>query len=130
MVQVDRAILIDMDQRACLVEGGHGEGNAELDRRQRDALADDAACAVEVEDRRAPGLVIGTLFQFVDQFGDDVVGHRLVVGRDVAPVGLVAIEIALADFQRILAERIGDLLDHPFAADHALRPAEAAIGRV
>ena len=42
MVQVDRAVLIDMHQRARLVEGGHGEGDAEFHRRQRDALADDS----------------------------------------------------------------------------------------
>ena len=41
-----------------------------------------------------------------------------------------AVEIGLADLERILAERVGDLLDPALAADHALRPTEAAEGGV
>ena len=39
VVEVDRAVAIDVHQRAGLVVPGRGEGDAELDRRQRDALA-------------------------------------------------------------------------------------------
>ena len=39
-----------MDQRAGLVEMGEREGDAELHRRQREALLQDRACRVEVGD--------------------------------------------------------------------------------
>ena len=55
---------------------------------------------------------------------DDVVLDRLVVGGHIAVC--CAIEIALADIERILAERERHLVDHPLRADHALRSAEAA----
>jgi hypothetical protein len=55
---------------------------------------------------------------------DDVVGHFLVVGRDV--VGFGAIEVGLADLERILAQGIGDVLDPALGREHALRTAEAA----
>ena len=42
MVQVDRAVGIDVHQRAGLVQVGGGEADAELDRRQREALLEDA----------------------------------------------------------------------------------------
>ena len=50
------------------------------------------------------------------------------IGREIAP--FAAVEIQLADFERVLAERIGDILDHALAADHALRAAETAKGGV
>ncbi len=59
---------------------------------------------------------------------DDVVLDRLVIGRDVAIVS--AIEIQLADFERVLADREGNFLDHALRPDHTLRSAEAAEGGV
>ena len=59
---------------------------------------------------------------------DDVVLDHLVIGRDVAVID--AVEVALADLQRVEADRVGDLLQHPFACHHALRAAEAAKGGV
>ena len=35
VIEMDRAVLVDVKQRARLVVGGHGEGDAELHRRQR-----------------------------------------------------------------------------------------------
>ena len=47
MVQMHRTIGIDMDQRAGLIEMGEREGDAELHRRQREALLEDRASGVE-----------------------------------------------------------------------------------
>src|SRR5688572_32675151 len=46
------------------------------------------------------------------------------VGRDV--VAGRAVEVGLADLERILAQRIGDVLDPALAGDDSLRTAEAA----
>ena len=128
VVEMDRAVVIDVHQRAGLIVPGGGEADAELDRREGDALADDAAFRVVGENGGAPRLIVGGGFQLVDDAADDVVGDLLVVGREVAP--LAAVEIQLADLERVLAERIGDLLDDALGDDHALRPAEAAKGGV
>jgi hypothetical protein len=67
-----------------------------------------------------------------DDLLDDAILHGLVVRRDVA-AGIGAyrvIEIELADFERILADGIGNLLDHAFGPDHALRAAKAAKRRI
>ncbi len=111
-----------MDQGAGLVVFRLGERDAEFHRRQRDAALDDGALAVEGDGRLPPGGIVGRSLELLDDPADDVVFHRLVVRRQVAP--LAAVEIELADFQRVLAERIGDVFDHPLAADHALRSAE------
>ncbi|MNU71000.1 hypothetical protein D3C71_604210 [compost metagenome] len=52
------------------------------------------------------------------------------IGRDGAARSALSIKVQLADFERILADRIGDLLDDPFPAEQALRPTEAAKGCV
>ncbi len=52
----------------------------------------------------------------------------LVVGCHVPVVG--AVEVALPGLERVEAHRVGDLLEHPLADDHALGPAEAAKGGV
>ena len=54
------------------------------------------------------------------------------VGRDAALADGVhrVIEIELADFERILADREGHFIDDALGADHALRAAEAAEGGV
>ena len=41
-----------------------------------------------------------------------------------------AVEVQLADFQRVFADGVGDFLDHAFGGDHALRAAEAPEGGV
>ena len=69
--------------------------------------------AVERQDRLPPLLVVGALLQLLDDPVDDVVFHRLVVRRDVVAVG--AVEIGLADLERILAQRVGDVLDPALA---------------
>ena len=128
VVQVHRAVVVDVDQGAGLVVPGGGEGDAELDRRQADALADHRVGGVVGDDRLAAGLVVGGGFELVDDAVDDVVGDGLVVGRHVAVGG--AVEVGAADLERVLAEGVGDLLHDPLGGDEALRAAEAAEGGV
>ena len=72
--------------------------------------------------------VVRPRLQFVDQRVDDVVDNRLVVGRDVVFFG--AIEIGLADIERVHSEGIGHFLDEALCGDQPLRPAETAKGGV
>ena len=128
VVQVDAAVGVEVDQGAGLVEVGRGEGDAELDRGQRQAAHNHLGLGVGRTQRRTPRPVVGRGLQGLDDLQGDVVLDLLVVGRDVA-LGL-AVEVALADVQRVLAGGEGDLLDQALAPEHALRPAEAAEGRV
>ena len=127
VIEVDRAVLIDVHQRARLVEEGRGEGDAELDRRQRDAALEVAALGIERRDRLAPRAVVRRCLQRLDQLGRDVVGHLHAVRRHVAAG---AVEIGLAHVERIEPERPRDVVEHPLDRDHALRSAEAAKGGV
>jgi hypothetical protein len=126
MVQVHRSVLVDMDQRAGLVERRKREGDAEFHWRQRDTLADHLRGAVEVDDRLAPRLIIRGRLKFLDDPMDDIVLHLLVIGRQAALVAVDGIEVLLADFERIDADGIGDLLYDALAADQPLRAAKAA----
>jgi hypothetical protein len=58
---------------------------------------------------------------------DHVVLDLLAVGRDIAAFGIVAaIEVGLADVERIAPEFARDVVDQVLDGDRALRPAEAA----
>ena len=59
MVQVDRAILIDMHQRARLVEVDEREADAELHRGQRKSALQDRGRRVERRDLLPPRAIIG-----------------------------------------------------------------------
>src|SRR5690606_18453979 len=88
----------------------------------------DRAAGVEGADFLAAPGVFAAGLQFGGHLLEHVVLDGLVVGRDVA-LGL-AVVVALAHFQRVLAQLarhgIHDLLD----GDHALRAAETAVGGV
>jgi len=117
-----------MHQRAGLIVPGGGERDAEFDRCQRYALAQDGPRRIVGAYGVATALIFSRCFQFVDDAVNDIVLHRLVIRGDVSL--LMPVEIGAAHFQRVLAERISDFLDDPFAAKHALRAAKAAKGRV
>ncbi len=82
-----------------------------------------AAFRVVLADGGAAGLIVAAGFEVGHQFGGDVVLDRLVVRGHVA-AGF-AVEVQLADFQRVFADGVGDFLDDAFGGDHALRAAEA-----
>ena len=128
VIEMHRAVRIDMHQRPGLVEVRRRERDAELYRRQRQAALDDAAVGVEGVDLAAPLRIVGALLELGDDALDDIVLHRLVIGCHVA--FRVAVEIALADLERVPAGGEGHLLDDALRTDHALRSAEAAKGRV
>ena len=127
MVNVHRAIGIDVHQRARLIEMGEGEGDAEFDGRQRNALAQETALRVERLHRFATCAIVGGLLELGDDIGDDVVFDAHAVGRDIAALG---VEITLAHVERIHAELNGDCVHHALGHDHALRTSEAPEGGV
>ncbi len=117
-----------MNQRTSLVVMGGGKGNAEFDRRDRDAAPQVGAVGIERAAGLAPFYVMAAPRQFGQQFGGDRVLDHHVVGRDVAIMR--AIGVALADLQRVKPGGKGDFLDHAFRRDNALRAAKTAIGGV
>ena len=128
MIERHRPIFIDMDERARLVIGGHGKRDAELDWRERQAALDPGIRRIERADRLAAAPIIARFFKGFDQFWQDIVLNRHVIGRDVARGR--AIQIALAHVQRVKPGCNRDLLDHPLGSHHTLRPAKPAKSRV
>ncbi len=128
VVHQDGAVVVHVHQRAGLVEVPHVERDAELHRRQRQAALEHRAGRVEGAHGLAAGAVVGRGFQFVEQFVDDVVFHGLAVRRDVVPV--LAVQVGAAHIQRVASERARDVVQDGLDGERALRPAEAAEGRV
>ncbi len=128
MVQVDAAIGVDVHQCTTLVEETGGEADAEFHRRQRQALLQDRACGIERADFFASRCIVAAGFQLGGHLLEHVVLDGLVVVGDVA-LGL-AVVVALAHLERVLAQLAGhgvhDLLD----GDHALWATEAAVGGI
>ena len=117
-----------MHERTGLVGFRLGEGDAEFHRRQRKTALDEAAIGVEFGDRLAAAGIVGALFQFGDDALDDAVLDLLVIGGQVALAvhahGVVKIQ--LANFERVLADGKGHLIDDALRTHHALRTAETA----
>ena len=128
MVQMNAAILVDMDQGARLIEVAGGEGNAELDRSECNALLEIRAVGIELPDLLTAGRIVGRHFKLFNELANDIVLDLHVIGRQIT--ALAAIEVELANLQRVLAEMIGDRVDHPFHGDHALGTAKTAECRV
>ena len=116
-----------MHQCARLVEVGEREGDAELDRRERDALLQHRILRVEAGDLFASCAIVGRRLELFDDLGRDVVLDLHAIGRDAA---LDAVEIGLAHVERVLARAAGDHLHQAFGKQHALRATEAAEGGV
>ncbi len=128
VVQVDAAIGIDVDQRTALVEEGGGEGDAELDRGQRQALLQHRVGPVEGLDGFASSLVVATGRQVRGHLFEQIVFHHLVVVGDMAR--LLAVVVAPPHLQRIQATVAGDGVHDVLDGQHALGAAEAAVGGV
>ncbi len=127
MVQVDRAVIVNVDQRTSLIVPGGRKTDPELHRGQRDALADHPARGVMRVNGRATVRVVAAVCELVGDPVQNVVGDGLVVRRDVATVPVV---IGAAHGQRIHPAMKGDLFDDTFRRDHPLRPAKAPERRV
>src|SRR3989338_7883582 len=128
VVQVNRTIGVDMDQRAGLVEEGGGKADTEFHRGQRQAFLQHGALGVERADFFAALGVVTAGFQLGGHLVDNVVLDGLVVVGDVA-LGL-AVVVELAYFQRVFAQTARDRIHDLFNGDHALRAAETAVGGV
>jgi hypothetical protein len=100
VIEVNRTVGIDVHQGARLIQVDQGEGDAELDRRQRQTLLEQAALPIESLNPGAPGAVIRGRFQLVDQPADDGLLDGHAIGRHV-PAGLV--EVLLAHVQGVEA---------------------------
>ena len=132
MVHAHRTVGIDVHQRAGLVLPAIGEGDAELHRCQRDAATEDAALGILpgilCADFGAPGLVVAGCLELGDDLGREIRLDCLVIGGEVAAGP--AIEVELADIERILAGGIGHFLDQALGTDRPLWSAETAEGGV
>ena len=128
MVQVDRPVGIDIDQRPGLVQVCRGKRNTEFDRGKCDTALQHGVRGIEVGDLPPSCTVIRTLCQVRNDVVYDVVFDLLQVRRRVALSH--AVEIEAPHFQRILSEVTGDILQDVFDTEHALRAAEAAERRV
>src|SRR3989344_6055848 len=102
VVQVNRTVGVDMDQRASLVEEGGGEADAEFNRGQRQAFLQHRALGVKCADFFTALGVVTVGFQLGGHLVDNVVLDGLVVVGDVA-LGL-AVVVGLAHFQRVFAQ--------------------------
>ena len=59
---------------------------------------------------------------------DDIIAYRLPVGRGIALI--LAVEVELAQLQRILAQLARDIVDDVFDRDRALWSTKAAEGGI
>ena len=128
VVHEDGTIEVHVHEGARLVQVLDVEADAELHRRERQALLEHGARGVERRHLLAPRGVVAAGFKLVHELVDDVVFHCLAIGRDVVIV--LAVEVGAAHRERVLAEFARDAVQDVFHADRALRPAEAAKRRV
>jgi hypothetical protein len=123
VVQQHAAIGVELYQRTGLIEVDCGEGNAELDRRQRQATLDPAAASIETFDLLPAFLIPRRGCEFGHQFLDDVIlDHHAVMG-DVALRH--AVEVAAPNLQRVALQVARDFIDDSLDAHDALRAPEA-----
>ena len=123
VVDLNRAIREEVHERAGLVEVLEGEGDAELDRSERDPFPQMPGFRVAARNVPASPGVVATPLERPDQARRDVVAHPHAVRGDVAPG---TVEVALSHRQRIESEADGDLVHHALREEHALRASESA----
>ena len=130
MVQLHRAILVDVDQRPGLVQERGGEGDPEAHRGQRQSAPQrrPPGVGIGLDNRGAAGAVVGGFGELGHQLGQDVVLHPHAVGGD--PALVLPVEIGEADIQRVAQHCRCDPVHDPFCQHHALWPAKAAEGSV
>ena len=125
VVHANGAVLVDLDERAALIEMGQRERDSEFDRRQSDAALDVAIRGVPLSDFRLPRGELGHFQKLVRDFGDDAILDRHAVmsrlrrSRIGSPVVIRAANDLAAEAERRCAV-IHDALD----ADRSLRTSE------
>ncbi len=116
-----------MHQSAGLVEMDEREGDAELHRRQRDALLEDRTFRVEGAHGLAARAIIARFLEIGEDRGQRfAILDDLIVGREI---GARPVEIGEAHVERIAPDLARHGVHGPLDADHALRAAEAAKRR-
>ena len=122
VVHEDRAVVVDVHQRAGLVEVLDVERDAELHRRERQAALEHRAGRVECGDLFAACAVAAARLEFVGQLVDDVVVDLLAIRRRLA----LAVVVGAAHVERVFPQRARDAVEDVLDRDRALRPPEAA----
>ena len=136
VVHAHTAVQVDMHQRASLVKQRGGKADAELDGRDRQPPAHHRRAGIPAGHFLHALAVLRAALQAREQRRQDVVLHLHLVVRGIAAgsgargQGLVAVQIAQAHIQGVLAQRAGDVAHDGFNQDHALRAAKAAKGGV
>jgi len=145
MVEMDRAVLIDMHQSPCLIEMAERKGTSELDRRERQPLLQHPVVGVPRGHRYPPRAIVRGVHEPLGHLVQDEIRNLLPVGRDLRvhltrnafggarsaggrqpPSRACGIGVALPRRQRVKPERMGHMIHHPLDAQHALWPAKAA----
>lgn len=122
----DRAVVVDVDERAGLVEPQRGEGDAEFGGDQGEAALAPLVRGVEFGDGLAAGGVVGFFLDLLVHEGHVPVGQGLVEVCQLA--GFVHVDLAEL-FDRH-AQTVGHLGHVAFGDEHALGAAKPAEGRV
>ena len=124
MVDDDRTVGIDIDQRTGLIEVRRVERDTEFHRRQCNATLDDRARVVLGAQGGATRAIVTAALQLGHDVVQDVVFDWLTVMRFVAVSE--AVEVDSAHIKRIAAECVSDFVHDLLDQEHALRPAKAA----
>ena len=124
VVDLDAAVQVHMHQRTGLVKQRGRKGDAEFDRREREAALDDRTVGVPQGDGVTPLSIARGACDFQKQGLQDVVFHLHLVMRGVA-AHLVAVQIAQAHIERVQAQMARDVAHDGLDYDHALGPAKA-----
>jgi hypothetical protein len=119
VVDLDRPVGIDVQQRARLVEVGGGKADAEFHRGERQPFLENGTFRIEPRHGGLPLVIAGVAAQPGNQVGRDIVGHHHAIGRHIATR---TIEIGHANGQRIAAEVARHGIHHPLDRQHPCGP--------
>ena len=81
VVQHNRSVVINMDQRARLVIPRCGKGDAEFDGGKGNSFADNPAFGIMGQHGFAPRLIVAIGFKFANEAIKDIVLNLLMIGR-------------------------------------------------
>ena len=127
MIHADRTVLIDLDERASLIEMRERERDSEFDRRQCDAALDAGIRGVPLSDFRLPRGELRPFKEFVRDFADDAIFDRHAVMSCLGRSRIRSlIVVGAANGLAAEAERRCAVIHDALDADCSLRTAEAA----
>ncbi len=130
VVDEDCAVLVQIDERAGLIEERSGKRYPELHRRCSQSFFEKFIRCVECINISSSSFVFGRLHQLIVNQLQPVVLDNLSVMSRIASGGTV--EVSCPDFRSVLLEVAGNPIHHSFNYRHALRSAktpERCVGR-